>query len=279
MKKKEREPKYLPNPLNNQMLNYAEYYMSTGEKCLYSLILFAAGAVVGWAFYGGLFKVDGIATIATYISNVVVMCAVGGIAIKIFLSEVQAFLKKRRASALSVQFRDLLESLNTSLSSGSTVADAFTDAPGALLNQYGSDSYIITELNAIISGVANGQTLEVMLNDFGMRSDNEDIQNFANVMANCYRLGGDFKNVVRRTKDIIGDKMAVSSEIATKVASNKFQHSAMCVIPVILVIMLKHMSSMFSENLATPIGVIVTTISVAILTASFFWGRRIVEIN
>lgn len=279
MKKKERGPKYLPNPLNNQMLNYAEYYMSTGEKCLYSLILFAAGAVVGWAFYGGLFKVDGIATIATYISNVVVMCAVGGIAIKIFLSEVQAFLKKRRASALSVQFRDLLESLNTSLSSGSTVADAFTDAPGALLNQYGSDSYIITELNAIISGVANGQTLEVMLNDFGMRSDNEDIQNFANVMANCYRLGGDFKNVVRRTKDIIGDKMAVSSEIATKVASNKFQHSAMCVIPVILVIMLKHMSSMFSENLATPIGVIVTTISVAILTASFFWGRRIVEIN
>lgn len=278
-KKAKRGPKYIPSPLNNPMLNYCEYYMSAGERILFTLLVFAGGAAVGWAFYGGLFKSDGVATLATVFSNIIVMCLAGLIALKVFMPAVRASLKKRRANNLSIQFRDMLESISSSLSSGSTVVDAFQNVAGDLRNQYGDDAYIIVELNEITSGMANGQNLETMLKSFGERSDNEDILNFANVINNCYRMGGDFKSVVRRTKDIIGDKMAVSAEIATKLASNKLQHNAMCVIPIFLVILLKRMSSMFAENLATPIGVIVTTFSVAILIASYFWGKKIINIK
>lgn len=279
MKKTERGPQYIKGKLDEPMLNYAEYYMSAGKKTLYSVLLFVAGALVGWAFYGGLFKVNGEATRATKISDIIVMCVVGLIAVKVFLKSVNSYLREKRASALSEQFRSLLDSINTSLSSGSTMNDAFINAPKALLNQYGEDAYIIKELDEIIAGIRNGLTLETMLSDFAARSGNEDIQNFSNVVENCYRMGGDFKSVVRTTKDVISDKMAVSAEIATKVSSNKLQHNAMCIIPIVLVMMLKNMSSMFAENLATPLGVVATTITIGIIIGSYFWGKKIIDIK
>ena len=279
MKKSQREPEFLTGKLDTPMLNYSVYYFSATERILYSLLLFIGGAAVGLAFYGGLFKEGGNPTSATRISNIVVMILAGAVSVKVFYKSVNQHLKEKRAGALSDQFRSLLDSINTSLSSGSTMNDAFINAPKSLLNQYGEQAYIIKELNEIIAGLHNGLTLEEMISDFAARSDNEDIQNFANVVENCYRMGGDFKSVVRTTKDIITDKMTVSAEIATKVSSNKLQHTAMCVIPIILVTMLKTMSSMFAENLATPIGVIATTIVVGIITASYFWGKKIINIK
>ena len=75
--KKEREPKYIPSPLNNNMINYKEYYMSMNEKIGYSLLIFIIGGLVGLVFYGGLFKSDGDATLATHISNIIFFCIMG----------------------------------------------------------------------------------------------------------------------------------------------------------------------------------------------------------
>ena len=146
-------------------------------------------------------------------------------------------------------------------------------------NQYTDDDYIIKELDEIVSGLNNGRTLEEMLADFGKRSNNEDVYNFSNVMSNCYRLGGNFNDVVRRTRGIIGDKISISEEIDTKLASNKLQHNAMCIMPIALVAMLKVASPDFADNLSSMLGVLATTIAVGIFVASYFWGKKIIDIG
>lgn len=278
-KKKQVLPQYIASPLNNPMINYEAYYMSAAEKLLYSLLLILVGGLVGLIFYGGLFKRDGAATLATRISNGVVFLGVGLAARKVFLPAVNQMLLNRRKKALQKQFMDMLETLGVSLSSGNTMHDAVVNAKTDLLNQYSEKDYIIIELNEIVSGIENGQTLEVMLQDFGMRSGVEDIVNFSNVVSNCYRLGGNFSDVVRHTREILGDKMTVSDEIATKVASNKLQHNAMCVMPIALVGLLKVVNPDFAGNLATAMGVVVTTIAVGIIVAAYFWGRKIMDIG
>lgn len=278
-KKTDKDPKYLPSPINTQMINYKIYYMSASEKLMYIILVFVVGGFVGWVFYGGLFKVDGEATLATHISNLIVSCVFGGIAVRVFLPAIQAMLKNRRDKALRTQFRDMLESLTSSLSAGNTVADSFISACDDLANQYISTDYIIIELNEIAAGINNGHTLEEMLKSFGNRADNEDIQNFSNVIENCYRMGGDFKTVVRKTRDIISDKVAIEEEIATKISSNKLQHNAMCIMPIILVAMLKMSSGSFADNLSSFLGVIATTIAIVIFVASYFWGRKIIDIR
>ena len=90
------------------MLNYKIYYMSAFEKCAYFLLVFVVGGLVGWVFYGGLFKVDGEATNVTFISNVVIFALFGLVAVRIFLPAVTEMLKTRRDKALRMQFRDML---------------------------------------------------------------------------------------------------------------------------------------------------------------------------
>jgi len=253
--------------------------MSAAERIFYSLLVFAAGGFAGWVFYGGLFMEDGDATMMTYISNVIIICLIGGIAVRVFLPALRKMLREKRDKALRVQFRDMLENLTSSLASGNTVAESFVNARNDLANQYSESDYIIQELTEIVAGINNGYTLEEMLGAFGERTNSEDIQNFSNVIGNCYRMGGDFKTVVRKTRDIISDKMAIEDEIVTKISSNKLQHNAMCLMPILLVAMLKMSSPSFAENLASFLGVLVTTAAVGIFVASYFWGRKIIDIR
>lgn len=277
--KKQRGPQYYASPLNNPMLNYDEYYMNAAEKILYTLLLFVAGGLVGLVFYGGLFKSDGEATTATYISNTVVFTLIGGIAVKVFMPAMVESLKNKRKKKLEHQFMNLMEALSTSLSAGNNLLDAFYNARGDLQSQYDSDELIMVELGEIISGVNNGINLEEMIRNFGLRSANDDIMNFANVISNCYRLGGNFSDVVRHTREIISDKIAVSDEIQTKIASNKLQLNVMCIMPIALVAMLKMSSPEFAANLGSFLGVFMTTVAVAIFVASYFWGQKIVDIG
>lgn len=272
-------PKFLPSPLNNNMINYKVYYMSAKEKILSFCMTFLLGGIVGLIFYGGLFKSEGEATTSTYISDIVVFCLVGAVAAKIFIPTIKLNLKNKRDKKLRKQFMDMLENLSSSLASGNTVNDSFVNARTDMLNQYSEKDYIIQELSEIISGLENGITLEEMVLSFGKRSNNEDIENFSNVISNCYRLGGNFKDVVRKTRNIISDKIAIEDEIRTKLASNKLQHNAMCVMPILLVAMLKMSSSSFSDNLSSGIGVVVTTIAVAIFVSAYFWGQKIIDIK
>lgn len=273
------EPKYLPSPLNNLMINYHVYIMSKKEKIIYFLICLVLGGLCGLVFYGGLFKEDGKATTLTLISNLVVFFLVGVIASKFAMPAIETMLKNKRAKKLRKQFLDLLETIATLLSSGSTVNDAFLDAQKDLQNQYSPNDMIIVELNEIALGLNNGLTLEEMLDDFGKRSANKDIENFSNVISNCYRLGGNFKDVVRRTRDVISDKIQIEEEIATKISSNKLQLNAMSLMPIALVGMLKMSSDTFAANLSSFLGVAVTTVAVVLFVVAYFWGQKIIDIS
>lgn len=277
--KKYKQPKFINSPMGTPMLNYGVYYMSAGEKIIYSVAVILIGGLVGLVFYGGLFKEDGEASLATYISNTVVFLLVGLLAAKFFVPAINNMLLNKRKDLLKKQFLDLLEALSASLSAGNTMYGAVINARTDLLNQYSEKDFIIVELNEIIAGTDNGKTLEEMLDNFGVRSANEDIVNFSNVISNCYRLGGNFGNVVRHTREIISDKIAVSDEISTKIASNKLQHNAMCLMPIALVAMLKFTSTDFANNLASGLGVVVTTIAIAIIVAAYFWGQKIIDIG
>ena len=142
-KKKKADPpkQYLTNPRNHPMPNYHVYVMSSNEKLLYTLAAFLVGGVVGLLFYGGLFKSNGTATAMTTVSNVVVFVAVGIAAVKIFLPIRTEQLLEKRRGVLRLQFRDMLESLTTSLASGSTVLDAFDDAYKDMQIQYSNNAF------------------------------------------------------------------------------------------------------------------------------------------
>lgn len=278
-RKKTHERQYMKSPLNNPMPNYAVYVMSKPETFVVSAVAFLVGGFVGLIFYGNLFMIDGFPTMATHISNGVVFTLVGVLAIKFIVPMYKKRCLEKRRNTLKRQFRDMLESLAASFSSGSNVQHAFEAAFEDLKMQYGAKDYIVREVQEIIDGMKQNINVEVMLEDFGMRSGNEDVVSFADVFSVCYRKGGNMNSVVHRTHSVISDKMAVADEIETKLTSNKMQHSVMSVMPIAIVAMLRFTNESFAANFATLTGVISNTVAIGIFVGAYIYGNKIVDIK
>ena len=280
LNKKQKEPERIPSALNTKMLNYKVYYMKPKEKIITTLVLVALGGIIGLVFYGGLFlNEDGQATFATFVSNIVVFSVVGLIT-NLFVTPLrEKSLVGKRQDELSRQFRSFLDALSVSLSSGMNTRESLSNAYNDLKVEYGEDAYICDEVREMISGLDNNIPLEDMIEFFGERSGIDDIASFGMVFKVCYRVGGNLKDVVRRTNDIIGEKMEINEEIKTALSSNKTQFSAMMVIPVVMVLMLRFMSSDFAKSFATSAGVIAMTIAIAIFFAAYLIGNKIMDIK
>lgn len=258
--KKEKKPSQTPQGLPI----YSEYDMSHKEKLSYFLLAFVAGAVVGYIFYFNIF--------IGLLAGIIAGC--------VYLPMRKAQIISKRKKQLHIQFKDLLQSLVTSLNAGNNIPDSFKAAFDDLNVQYPDDAFILKELEAIFSGIHNNVNIEVLLLDLGERSAIDDIVNFANVFDTCYRKGGNMKEVIANTYSVINDKMEIEMEIDTVVTEKKTEHSVMSIMPIALIIVMRFFGgSDQAATLHTPIGVISTTIAIGIFIAAYFVGKRILQIK
>ena len=280
MAKKERGPQFIPSALNTPMINYNEYYMSGQEKVLTFLMGFVGGGLLGLIFYGNQFLDDeGNATTATAIGNVIIFIVIGLIACKFLFPMRTKSLREKRRKDLRKQFRSFLEALAVSLSSGMNMSDSLLSAHNDLITEYSDDAYIVAEIKEMIDGMQNNIPIEDMMAALGERSSIDDIKNFGVVFELCYRAGGNMKDIVRRTSDIISEKIEIESEIETALTSNKSQFTIMMIIPVGLIFMMRFMMSGFAESFATIPGIISLTISVGIFIGAYKLGNKIMDIK
>lgn len=278
--KKVKEPEFFMSATNIPTYNYKVYYMKPVEKILTFLLAFAVGAAVGYLFYGGIGKDEfGQATTLTYILNILIPGIVGIAAGVLFLPiRVNSIITKRRKD-LTQQFRNMLEALTTSLGAGKNVNDAFVAVYDDLKIQYDEEAYILKELEIILAGINNNIAIEEVLYDFGIRSDVEDIKSFANVFRISYRKGGNIKDIIRNTHSILSDKMTITEEIETIVASNELEQYIMIFMPIILIAMIKMMSPEFAANFVTGTGIISTTLSIVFFVIAYFVGKSVLSIK
>ena len=207
-----------------------------------------------------------------------IMVGVGLLAGKLFLPmRTQSIIAKNQGK-LKEQFRSMLEAVNTSLGAGNNAIDSFEAAYRDLRVQYEEDAFILKELNVLLVSNRNID-IEVVLKDFGERSGIDDIRSFASVYEICYRKGGNLRDVISNTNAIISDKMAIMDEIETMVASSKMEQNLMIVMPIGLIAIIKLMSPDFGKNYATVSGVIATTLGVICFVASYYIGRKIMDIK
>lgn len=274
------ESEYYMSATNMPTLNYRVYIMKPLEKFLYFMIAFVVGAFVGYLFYGGIGKNEyGDPTTLTWILNITIPTIVGGVAGYLYVPMRTKTIIEKRKKELNHQFRDMLDSLTTSLGAGKNVNDSFMSVYEDLKVQYDSDAYILKELEVVISGIHNNIAIEDVLEDFGKRSDNDDILSFANVFKISYRKGGNIKDIIRNTHEILSDKMAIAEDIETLVTSNKMEQNIMIVMPIALIGVIKMMSPEFAANFVTPTGIISTTVSIVIFVVAYFIGKSVLNIK
>lgn len=279
-KKEENEPQFYLSSTNIQTRNYKVYYMNIREKVMCFLLAFIVGAAVGYLFYGGIGKDEfGNPTQVTRILNFAISVLTGSVAGIMFLPvRVQQKINKYK-NELRQQFRDMLECLATSMGAGKNVIDSFLAVQGDLSIQYEEQAFILQELKIIVSGVQNNQEIEDLIYDFGKRSDIKDIMVFANVFKISYRKGGNMKEIIRNTHEILKDKLEISEDIETIITSNKTEQNVMMCMPILLIGMIKMMSPDFASNFVSVTGIISTTIAIILFVAAYYVGRAVLDIK
>lgn len=242
--------------------DYNVYNENLKERIVWFLMGLLAGAVVVYVFY----------------ENIIAAVVVGIFCGFAFIPIRRKQVIEKRKKKLTQQFHGLLDALATSIGAGKNMYDSFSGASDDLAVQYSKESDIVHEVDTIRIGMDNNITVEDLLLNFAERSGLEDIRNFANVFATCYKKGGNIKDVIKNTASIIGDKIEVKMELETMVAGQKNEQNIMLVMPVVFIVVLKSMGGDLID-LQSATGILSVTVSLVIFVAAYFISKKILNIK
>ncbi len=241
--------------------DYHIYKMTLAERLTGAALGIGLGVAVGYVFFDSL-----------------VLTVPLSIAAAVFVQKpYQEHLKKKRLKNLLLQFKDLLETLTASYSAGQNTARAFQDALKEMGDLYGEDSDIANELKMITVGLQHNYNIEDLLLNFAQRSGLDDVDSFANVFEVCNRKGGNIKQIVAETRNVINDKIEIEMEIQTMVSGSKSELNIMMVMPFIIMLSMRGLGDSMSGNSLTNIIVKVTALS--LFVAAYFVGNKLVDIK
>ncbi|QMV43358.1 type II secretion system F family protein [Cohnella cholangitidis] len=189
-------------------------------------------------------------------------------------------LCRKRRDKLRQQFKDALQALSSLLSAGRSVENAFMSLEDDLILLIGDvQSDLMKELRVIKNRLRNGEQLEIGLQDFARRSDLEEVRNFADVITICKRAGGDLVEVVRRTSQLIGEKLEVELEVSVLISQKKFEAKIMMGMPFAFVGILGFMAADYMRPLHQGMGILLLTVCLLLLGACSWWMLRIMDIK
>ena len=122
--------------------------------------------------------------------------------------------------------------------------------------------------------------LEQILEEFGERTQTEDVQNFVTVFAAAKRSGGNMIAIIQDTVRQIGDKIDVKREIDTILASKRYEFRVMSAVPYAII---GYMSLSFPEFMdclyGNILGIGVMTVCLAIYMGAYYLGVRMIRIE
>ncbi|OPX46274.1 hypothetical protein CLHUN_00900 [Ruminiclostridium hungatei] len=246
------------------MEDYDNYIISFKWKIIYVLLAGAAIFGITYLFYRNSFLAGGLSPLGIF-----------------YLRHRRKQLVLRRKNQLNLQFKDLLTSLASSLSSGNAVENAFSNALGDLLVLYpGDDACIIRETRIILHKLALNVTIEEAVGDLARRSKLDDIVNFSDCISICKRSGGNLIVAVKNASGIISDKIEMKQEIETLLASRKFEQRILNIMPVVIISLLSvsaqdYISPLFMTNA----GKAAMTVSLLLLAAAYLISGKIMSIR
>ena len=166
------------------------------------------------------------------------------------------------------------------MQAGNSVENAFRRAYSDLKSLYGEEADITKEFLVIGRGLENNLILEKMLLDFGNRSGVEDIKDFADIFAVAKRTGGNLKEIIADTVEIISDKIEMKRSLRILISEKQFEQKIMSVIPFFILIYIGMTSPGYFDSLYHSLsGIGIMTACLIAYIVAILWGMKIAAIE
>lgn len=245
-------------------MDYRTWNLTVYEKIIFRLSVVIAGIGVGWIFYGNVLP---------------------GIVIGIILTasekKYKEFLITKRKEQLLAQFKDLLYSLSSAVSTGRSLGQAIEESIKFWEGTYDESDYIIKELMLMSKKMRESNISDIeAFKDFAQRSDLDDIRDFMTVCKTCKSTGADFAAAIDKGSEIIENKIDIERELKSITAQKRFEGKIVALAPIVIILAIKLMSPSYMMPLYdTGIGKIISTISLAFTASGFIVIERVNRIE
>ena len=185
---------------------------------------------------------------------------------------------KMRKQKLEQQFRDWIEGVSHHLETGCSVENAFVRAGKELELLYGGESDILREAGAWNTFLPIMFLWKKYLSDFAERSQVSDICHFADVFAIGKRSGGNLKELIGDSCEIIAMRMEdTEREIRTLLHGKIMEQKVMCLIPFGIIFYISISSpGYFAPLYHNPAGICVMTLCLTVYLFSVWLSLWII---
>ena len=190
-------------------------------------------------------------------------------------------LKRKRKLELNEQFRDALYSISSSISAGRQMPYAVKDAINNLELLYSHEAYILREFKFMIKRFEEThESMEDIFMDFAHRTEVDDIINFTDIYVTSRETGGDLEMIIRRTSEMIIEKINVKREIETIIAQKKYEARILTAMPFIVILFLTLVSPGYLDEMyTTALGRIIMTTGLLSIGLAYKWSSKITDIE
>lgn len=244
-------------------MNYDKYRFNFKEIVKEISIYIGICAITAYVFYRSVY------------AFIILLIALPG-----YLSVRKKNYVLKRKKRLKEEFSEDLYSVAANLRNGYSIENAFLNSISDLQLFYGSQSIIKKELQDIKNGIDMNQNIESRIEDFAIRSGDEDICLFSEVLLMAKRNGGNIPEVMSGTADRIREKICTDREIDLMISEKKLELRIMEVMPFLIPFYLNITSGDYFNILYTGIeGKVVMTGCLVIYVLAVYIAERIMRIE
>lgn len=184
-------------------------------------------------------------------------------------------LLQRQKQELSLQFKETILAVAAALNAGYSVENAWREAYAEIMQMYGPDALMVRELQYLLAHMALNVPLEQLLQEFAVRSDMEDVNNFCQVFFYAKRTGGDFIGIIRKTAGQIGEKIDLQRQLQADLAARRLESRIMNLMPMGILLYLKVTSPGYFDVLyGNAAGVCIMSVCLAVYLAAYTMSER-----
>ena len=197
-----------------------------------------------------------------------------------YFREKKEELAGKRRKELQLQFKDAVQGMAAALAAGYSAENAIREAGKDLRLIYPERADMVQELAAMQRKLDANQTIEEAVRDVAFRSGLEEAQVFAEIFAVGKRNGGDLIAIMKDTARTIAQTVDTERQVASALASRKYEQKIMNVIPFAMVLYLRLGCPGFLDPVyGNAAGIAVMTACLGLYLTARYMGSKMLEIE
>ncbi len=183
-----------------------------------------------------------------------------------------------RKNSVRAQFKDMLYSISSSITSGRHLKEAIEESLETVVLIHGEQAVLATEIRNMCRLMRETNcTAETALQDLADRSGIKEIADFTDVCVICQYTGGDLADMIAKAVMLLTQNIELQREKDVMLSQKKLECKILALMPVLVTALINLTAADYLAVMYTTlIGRFIMTMALFVNAGSFLWSMKMI---